>query len=225
MRERKNYVCFLPGFERAILTKTNTLFAKFQAQELAEQAIEILTYRKYDDDDPKSVPVSAQMAKNELAENCKQTAVPFVASAPPPMSFATPAASGKGGYVPAGKGKVVVVPQGYAPAYGKGKTADWGYTDPGQAAWGNNAAKRQRTAQEPTEIFTLAVLGMKSKGLTEETVTEAFMQTPGFLGTKASPQTDGLFAKFETPQHAQDALVSLETHGVHAEMARRNADW
>lgn len=244
MRERKNYVCFLPGFEKSVLTKTNTLFVKFEDADLAEGACDILNTRPYDSDDPQVAPVQAEMAKNDMAEKCHQPSsvgqgqqqlqlLPQQWAAPPPQHWGAPPPPNYSH--PAAVSRPVAVRHVTRPHYSvppatPGPRAGAGVVvapprGPGVHSYAENEPKRARHAETPDEIFTIAVLGIGAKGLTEADVSDAFSIAPGFIGSRFITQLDAVFGKFDCPESASAAVETLSADGIPAEMARRNATW
>eukprot|EP00927_Polykrikos_kofoidii_P045114 TRINITY_DN38996_c0_g1_i1.p1 TRINITY_DN38996_c0_g1~~TRINITY_DN38996_c0_g1_i1.p1 ORF type:complete len:286 (-),score=45.93 TRINITY_DN38996_c0_g1_i1:56-913(-) len=270
MRERKNYVCFLPGFERSIFTKTSTLFVKFDCQENALTACAVLCQRPYDDDDPSVPSVHAELAKKDMDAHAKQMVisdVPVRILPAPHISVASNGSGGGGGVIASNTGPILPVatyrppPQpmqgihvpppamamrsagmpdngwlsnfGHSGGMGVSSCRGASVSSPvtvgggggGFTTDGGYGAKRARPAQDPMGIFTIAVLGMRAKGLAEEVVVDAMEGLPGYLASKPAHAVDGIFAKFSSPDAAILAMQVLNEGGIHAEMARRNADW
>jgi len=85
-----------------------------------------------------------------------------------------------------------------------------------------NPAKRQ--CIDDNELVTLAVLGIRDKGLVQADLEHWFMQQPGFLALHVNARVDGLFVKFETASLAERALEESNALQLRAEWARRNLD-
>jgi hypothetical protein len=215
IRERKNYLRFLPGFVRGVVTKTNTLFAKFETTADAENAIAMLTSVPYDQDDLSSYAVRAELAKSEMGDGAAQ-----LASTPRHM---------KGGARGAGFDAAAMMypsdnfypPMGFAG--GKGATrASVGFMARANP-YGYEGARKGKGAEDPNSIYTIAVLGLEKKGLTFDVVESVISSLPGYVQHRSDSKINGVFAKFESPASAKQAVEIANSQGIGAEMARRNA--
>jgi len=230
LRERKNYCQFMQGFERAVVSKTATMFVKFVSHEFALMAIEQLNTTPYDQDNPDSSPVRAELAKGEMTENTKQHPValggavepapmPYQGGPAPRMGFhAGPAAPMQQFHAFPPQAAQPYTP---GPPAMKGKGGGKGGLGfPGAGAGG---PPRRRADEDPSQVYTVAVLGLHSKGLTEAYLQDLFSQATGFIQCKEQTAVNGCFATFETPELARAAVEFAIANGVQAEMARRNA--
>mmetsp|Transcript_55369 Transcript_55369/g.125904 ORF Transcript_55369/g.125904 Transcript_55369/m.125904 type:complete len:238 (+) Transcript_55369:58-771(+) len=219
VRERKNFLRFLPGFERAVVTKTNTLFAKFETPTDAENAVAMLATVPYDQDDSSSYPVKAELAKSEMGEGAAQvTPSPrYGKGAPRAMGFeAVPQMT-----------QVYGADNYYSPASfagGKGAARAAGGFAARAAPYGAaDVSRKGKGMEDPNSIYTIAVLGLDKKGLTFDVVESVIGSLPGFLQHRSDAKINALFAKFDSPASARQAVEIATSQGIGAEMARRNA--
>lgn len=88
---------------------------------------------------------------------------------------------------------------------------------------GGPAAKRPRVAGG-SDTNTITILGLGSKGLTQDDVQSWLQQQKGYITLKVNEKIDGVFAKFESHATAELALAEANTAMMGAEWARRNLE-
>mmetsp|Transcript_9044 Transcript_9044/g.21595 ORF Transcript_9044/g.21595 Transcript_9044/m.21595 type:complete len:230 (-) Transcript_9044:72-761(-) len=206
MRDRKNFVRALPGFEGARLNTKHTLFVKFDCVESAANALAWLQATPFDMDDPASRPVRASFANQELDLNRgSQRPVDIQTQ---DSYFQTPRQSAQ--YSPP---EMVIPPASLrsSPRY------------PPQAR-GAPPAKKQRGPPAAGGMSTVAVMGLQRKGLSEVDVKTVFEGMEGYEACKFAPNAGGCFVKFTTPYQAQVAVGGATAMGMEAELARRELD-
>lgn len=74
------------------------------------------------------------------------------------------------------------------------------------------------------ELTTIAVLGLRDKGLDREDLRLWFTQRPGFVAMQVNERIDGAFIKYTTAAAAEQVLQESEVMNYGAEWARRNLD-
>lgn len=76
-------------------------------------------------------------------------------------------------------------------------------------------------AKQPRmEVDTVASVGATNVGIEAKALEEFFARLPGFIAFRKNSRMGGGFAKFESPELAQQAVAAGESHGVPAAMAR-----
>merc|ERR1712151_953392 len=90
----------------------------------------------------------------------------------------------------------------------------------GAAAQTSRAPKA--SSSDKSELDTLVVLGLQSKGLKQEKIQQWFHRCPGFLKLQVNERHDAIFVKFDAPKLADQALEDANRIGFGAEWARRN---
>eukprot|EP00451_Oxyrrhis_marina_P000345 CAMPEP_0204269328 /NCGR_PEP_ID=MMETSP0468-20130131/15861_1 /ASSEMBLY_ACC=CAM_ASM_000383 /TAXON_ID=2969 /ORGANISM="Oxyrrhis marina" /LENGTH=227 /DNA_ID=CAMNT_0051244701 /DNA_START=63 /DNA_END=746 /DNA_ORIENTATION=+ len=204
MRDRKNFVRALPGFEGARLNTKHTLFVKFDSVEAASNALAWLQATPFDMDDPSSRTVRASFANQELDLNRgSQRQVDIQA---PEAYYQAPRQ-----YPPP---EAVVPPAGlmrHTPRY------------PPQVR-SAPPAKRQRGPPATGGMSTVAVMGLQRKGLSEVDVRTVFEGMDGYEACKFAPNAGGCFVKFSSSYQAQAAVGGATAMGIDAELARKELD-
>lgn len=113
--------------------------------------------------------------------------------------------------------------------------------DAGDRGYGAELSRRNMDEDMPTDrdrdrdrgggrrgdgdLDTIAILGVKGKGHSTESVQKWLSKRPGFIKCQANDRIDGIFAKFMTPDHAERAMEDAnDKMSYGAEWARRNLE-
>lgn len=194
-RELDNLCRFLPGFvsqTQPSKQRGQTLFVLFDSQESCHFAIGQLNGKVFDRGQP-GEPMRVQMAKNNMNKTYE------------------PSAYGKG------KGGSPGPTWGFGGAPQQQPLPQMGHPGMGMGAKG-----RPRTVEDPNQVDTVACVGADSSGWDEGSLRAFFEACPGFTDFKANNRLGGGFAKFASPQHAQQAVQAAGGQGIPAEMARNS---
>ncbi|CAK0821341.1 unnamed protein product [Prorocentrum cordatum] len=84
-------------------------------------------------------------------------------------------------------------------------------------------AQRRYTASGE-ELMTLAVLGLRDRGLDVDEVQQWFLNRPGYVNLQWNDRIGGIFVRFSSFVDADRALHDAGARGYGAEWARRNLD-
>mmetsp|Transcript_87902 Transcript_87902/g.137709 ORF Transcript_87902/g.137709 Transcript_87902/m.137709 type:complete len:473 (-) Transcript_87902:11-1429(-) len=207
-RELKNLCRFMQGFEGAhvvfVRDIITTLFVKFEIPDLAHDAIKVLNGIPFDIDAP-SAMLKAEVARRELEVRANPLPAPLVTPSSRPWeahrAVARPA-----------------VPMSSPPALTGGSALAGGHAGYVQ---GLGVARHGNTGGE---LVTITILGLTDKQLVLEDLLSWFQDRPGFVALQVNERIDGIFAKFRSQIHAEQAIHDANALNFGAEWARRNLD-
>lgn len=236
-RELDNLCRFLPGFLRckASFGRGVTLFALFDSVPAAQAAIDVLNDQAFDRSRPQQDALRVVMAKSNMrgsepdrggwqSQGKVQEPSWTPKATPQRPSYSAPRGA-VGGHAdtryqatPARGGYWKEASYDSAPmkrAAPKGGNVIGGSYD----QWSAPPPPKRR--QAPSEgVDTVASVGAADAGFDEESLHNFYAQQQGFVAFKANSKLRGGFAKFQSPELAQQAVEVATAEGIPAAMAR-----